>query len=49
MTTRGFKEAQARQTAHLIADVLDAPHDAAKLAAVRQKVAVLTSAFPVYG
>jgi len=49
MTTRGFKEAQARQTAHLIADVLDAPHDAAKLAAVRQKVAALTSAFPVYG
>ncbi|MFM7847680.1 MAG: serine hydroxymethyltransferase [Rubrivivax sp.] len=49
MTTRGFKEAQARQTAHLIADVLDAPHDAAKLAAVRQQVAALTSAFPVYG
>jgi glycine hydroxymethyltransferase len=49
MTTRGFKDAQARQTAHLIADVLDAPHDAAKLAAVRQQVAALTSAFPVYG
>jgi glycine/serine hydroxymethyltransferase len=25
MTTRGFKEEQARQTAHLIADVLDKP------------------------
>jgi glycine hydroxymethyltransferase len=49
MTTRGFKEAQARQTGHLIADVLDNPHDEANIAAVRQKVAALTSAFPVYG
>ncbi|MFY7855813.1 MAG: serine hydroxymethyltransferase, partial [Rubrivivax sp.] len=49
MTTRGFKEAEARQTAHLIADVLDAPHDAAMRAAVREKVAALTRAFPVYG
>ena len=49
MTTRGFGQAQARQTAHLIADVLDAPHDATNIAAVRQKVAALTSAFPVYG
>jgi glycine hydroxymethyltransferase len=48
MTTRGFKEAQARQTAHLIADVLDNPHDEANLAAVRAKVAVLTRDFPVY-
>jgi glycine hydroxymethyltransferase len=48
MTTRGFKEAEARQTAHLIADVLDKPHDAANLAAVRAKVAVLTRDFPVY-
>jgi glycine hydroxymethyltransferase len=48
-TTRGFKEAQARQTANLIADVLDRPHDAANLAAVRAKVAVLTREFPVYG
>jgi glycine hydroxymethyltransferase len=47
-TTRGFKEAQARQTAHLIADVLDKPHDAANLAAVRKKVAELTREFPVY-
>ena len=41
MTTRGFKEAQAVATAHLIADVLDRPHDAANLAAVREKVAAL--------
>ncbi len=47
-TTRGFKEPEARQTAHLIADVLDKPHDAANLAAVRAKVALLTRDFPVY-
>ena len=49
MTTRGFKEEQARQTGHLIADVLDNPHDEANIAAVRQKVSALTGAFPVYG
>jgi glycine hydroxymethyltransferase len=48
MTTRGFGDDQARQTAHLIADVLDNPHDAATIAAVRAKVAVLTRDFPVY-
>jgi glycine hydroxymethyltransferase len=48
MTTRGFKEEQARQTAHLIADVLDRPHDAAHIATVRAKVAALTRDFPVY-
>ena len=48
MTTRGFKEDQARQTAHLIADVLDHPHDPANLSAVREKVAILTAEFPVY-
>ncbi|MFM2324254.1 MAG: hypothetical protein RL244_1133, partial [Pseudomonadota bacterium] len=31
MTTRGFKEEQARQTSHLIADVLDNPRDEANL------------------
>ncbi len=48
MTTRGFKEEQVRQTAHLIADVLDNPHDEANLATVREKVAALTRQFPVY-
>jgi glycine hydroxymethyltransferase len=48
MTTRGFKEEQARQTAHLIADVLDRPHDADNIAAVRAKVAALTRDFAVY-
>ena len=49
MTTRGFKEAEARATAHLIADVLDNPRDAANIEAVRAKVVALTSRFPVYG
>jgi glycine hydroxymethyltransferase len=49
MTTRGFKEDQVRQTAHLIADVLDKPNDDATIAAVKTKVAALTQAFPVYG
>ena len=48
MTTRGFKEEQARQTAHLIADVLDKPNDEANTSAVRAKVAALTRDFPVY-
>jgi glycine hydroxymethyltransferase len=48
MTTRGFKEEQARQTAHLIADILDKPNDEAVSAAVKAKVAVLTKDFPVY-
>jgi glycine hydroxymethyltransferase len=48
MTTRGFKEAEAVATANLIADVLDAPGDAAVLAKVRQGVQSLTQRFPVY-
>ena len=49
MTTRGFKDEEARATAHLIADVLDKPHDAANIDAVRAKVHALTARFPVYG
>ncbi|MEC5212070.1 glycine hydroxymethyltransferase [Polaromonas sp. CG_9.5] len=49
MTTRGFKDEEARLTANLIADVLDNPRDAANIEAVRAKVHALTSRFPVYG
>ena len=49
MTTRGFKDEEARATAHLIADVLEHPNDEAHIAAVRAKVHALTSRFPVYG
>ena len=48
MTTRGFKDEEARMTANLIADVLDQPRDAANIAAVRAKVNALTARFPVY-
>jgi glycine hydroxymethyltransferase len=48
MTTRGFMEDEARQTANLIADVLDRPRDEANIAAVREKVSALTRRFPVY-
>jgi glycine hydroxymethyltransferase len=49
MTTRGFKDEEARATAHLIADVLDNPRDPAHIEAVRAKVNALTARFPVYG
>jgi glycine hydroxymethyltransferase len=49
LTTRGFKEAETRQTADLIADVLDAPGSAEVLARVRSQVTELTGRFPVYG
>jgi glycine hydroxymethyltransferase len=48
MTTRGFKDEEARITANLIADVLDNPHDEANIATVRAKVHALTAQFPVY-
>ncbi len=48
MTTRGFKEEEARLTANMIADVLDNPRDAANISAVREKVNALTRRFPVY-
>jgi glycine hydroxymethyltransferase len=48
MTTRGFKDEEARLTANLIADVLDNPHDEANITAVRAKVHALTAKFPVY-
>ena len=49
MTTRGFKEAEARQVGHFIADVLDNPNDADNIAKVRAQVSELTKRFPVYG
>ena len=49
MTTRGFKDEEARITANLVADVLDNPRDPATIEAVRAKVHALTSRFPVYG
>ena len=48
MTTRGFGEAEATKVGHLIADVLDNPHDAATIERVKAEVKKLTDAFPVY-
>ena len=48
MTTRGFRDEEARQTAHLIADVLDNPRDTANIESVRARVNALTAHFPVY-
>ena len=49
ITTRGFGEGEAEKTAHLIADILDKPRDAATLERVKREVADLTQRFPVYG
>ena len=49
ITTRGFGQGEAEKTAHLIADILDKPRDAATLERVKREVADLTQRFPVYG
>jgi len=48
MTTRGFCEDEARLVGNLVADVLDAPHNADRIQRVREQVAALTRRFPVY-
>ena len=47
-TTRGFGPEEMRLVANLIADVLEAPEDQARLASVRAQVEALTARFPVY-
>jgi len=49
MTTRGFGAAEADMVANLIADVLEAPADAANLARTGAAVNSLCAKFPVYG
>ncbi len=48
-TTRGFKEEQMVEVAHLMCDVLDNLDDERMISAVRDKVRILCSRFPVYG
>ncbi|MCE7505206.1 serine hydroxymethyltransferase [Polynucleobacter sp. IMCC30063] len=48
MTTRGFKEAEAKQVGYMIADLLDNPNDPANIAKVKAQVSELTKRFPVY-
>jgi glycine hydroxymethyltransferase len=49
ITTRGFKELEAEQLSHLIADVLEAPSDETVIHRVRADAAKLAAKFPVYG
>ena len=49
ITTRGFKEADAKEVAELILQVLANPEDEATLASVEQSVLDLTSRFPLSG
>ena len=49
ITTRGFMEAETKQVANLIADVLDQPDDETNITSVKIKVNELTKQFPVYG
>ncbi|MFW2077406.1 serine hydroxymethyltransferase [Acinetobacter sp. ULE_I010] len=48
VTTRGFGEAEVRDLAGWIADILDAKGDEAVINAVKEKVAVVCAKFPVY-
>jgi glycine hydroxymethyltransferase len=49
VTTRGFQELEAEKLSNLIADVLEAPNDEARIARVRNDVTELCRQFPVYG
>ncbi|NNH39484.1 serine hydroxymethyltransferase [Acinetobacter sp. ANC 5380] len=48
VTTRGFGEAEVRELAGWIADILDAKGDEAVIAMVKEKVATVCAKFPVY-
>ncbi len=48
ITTRGYTEIESEELGHLIADVLDAPHEESVLSGVRTSVAALNRKFPVY-
>jgi glycine hydroxymethyltransferase len=49
MTTRGFKDAEAKQVAHFIADVLEAGDNTQAVAKAGDGVKALCAKFPVYG
>ncbi|MFN3322230.1 MAG: serine hydroxymethyltransferase [Bryobacteraceae bacterium] len=49
VTTRGFGEAEMREVASMIAEVLTRHDSEDTIAAVRQRVGVLTEKFPLYG
>jgi len=49
ITTRGFKEKEAREVSNYIADVLDQPGNAENIKKVKSKVNTMTQKYPVYG
>ena len=49
MTTRGFKDAEAKLVANLVADALEAAGNDAAIAKVGEAVNTLCAKFPVYG
>jgi glycine hydroxymethyltransferase len=49
ITTRGFKEAEARELAGWVCNVLDDIEDEAVIASTKEKVLALCARFPVYG
>jgi glycine hydroxymethyltransferase len=49
VTTRGFREAEMREVASLVARVIEHAEDEGVLAEVRRKVDALTAAYPLYG
>jgi glycine hydroxymethyltransferase len=48
ITSRGFREAEAKELTNWICDVLDNIEDASVIAAVREKAKALCARFPVY-
>ncbi|WP_308547401.1 serine hydroxymethyltransferase [uncultured Selenomonas sp.] len=48
LTTRGFKEADMKEVANIIALVLDHPEDAAKKDEAKRRVAALCEKYPLY-
>jgi len=49
ITTRGFKQAEAKQVATWICDILDDIDNEEVILVVREKVSKLCAEFPVYG
>jgi glycine hydroxymethyltransferase len=49
VTTRGFKEAECRELAGWICDILADVNNEAVIGAVREKVKAVCAKFPVYG
>jgi glycine hydroxymethyltransferase len=48
-TTRGFKEAEVTEIAHMMCDVMENLDDETVIASVQGRVAELCARFPVYG